>query len=511
MAQPSEALPNMTKTEATQKQAPSYRLARRFALAGLAVIALAAALIAHLQLSLFETQLRTVSGEDHRHFSRAIANDLWEFAEPLARINAPSPGSAAYRRLDTEVRRTLADTQIVRVKLIRPDGTVIYSTDSSELGQNNPHNFARTGALQDEANSEFVFRQLFKGADRSLRDVWLMSSYIGVPTRAADRPEAVIEFYVDVTKQRAVIRNASLENVSIGVGALILIYMVLLAIVWSAEQVLRTHHRKELALAAAMTRAEAANKAKSEFLANMSHELRTPLNAIIGFSEIMGSEIKGPLGDSSYKGYADDISRSGRHLLSIIDKVLELVRAESGGAMLDVNKTNISFIAKSVGRMMAPEAQAASVQLSVETKTDPLTIVTDGPKVREILLGLVSNGIKFTPKGGNVVVRVAQDIDTGGVVLTVTDSGVGMSAEDVPLAEAPFGHVENVLSKTRGGVGLGLPFTRKLAELLGGSLEIVSAPNKGTTVTVKLPSMTKPLRLSDETAHAVTPGNQTIH
>jgi signal transduction histidine kinase len=501
----------MTNAAAKPQRAPSYHLARRFALAGLAVIALAAALIGYIQLSLFEGQLRAVSREDHIHFSRAIANDLWEYAEPLARARTASPGSTAHRRLDAEVRRTLVDTQIVKVKLIGADGTVIYSTDAAEIGGRYPENSGAFTALKNGTSSEFVFRESFNGAARMLRDVWLMSSYIRVPADTAGRPEAVIEFYADVTKQRAVIRNASLENVSVVIGALILIYMVLLAIVWSAEQVLRAHHRKELSLAAAMTRAEAANKAKSEILANMSHELRTPLNAIIGFSEIMGSEIKGPLGDSSYKGYADDISRSGRHLLGIIDKVLELVRAESGATMLDINKTNVSFIAKSVGRMMAQEALAASVQLSVETEADPLALVTDGPKVREILLGLVSNGIKFTPKGGNVVVRVARDSDTGGVILTVTDSGVGMRAEDVPLAVTPFGHVENVLSKTRGGVGLGLPFTRKLAELLGGSIEIVSAPNKGTTVTVKLPSMTKPLRLSDDTTHAHAPGNQTIH
>jgi two-component system cell cycle sensor histidine kinase PleC len=227
----------------------------------------------------------------------------------------------------------------------------------------------------------------------------------------------------------------------------------------------------------------------------MSHELRTPLNAIIGFAEIMGGEIKGPLGDPSYKSYAKDIGKSGRHLLSIIDRALDLVRAETGAILLDVGPTNVNFVCKSVGRMLSGEAENAGHNLSVTTSEDPLTINTDAGKLRDILVGLVSNSIKFTPEGGNITIKI--DRAGTGARISVIDDGIGISAEDMPTAATPFGHVENVYSKKRGGIGLGLPMARKLTELLDGSFEVASGAGGDSVVTLTLPDRPSSLPAND--------------
>jgi two-component system cell cycle sensor histidine kinase PleC len=289
-----------------------------------------------------------------------------------------------------------------------------------------------------------------------------------------------------------------MENIAISIAMLLLVYTLLLVIVYQAVCLVRNEHRRTLALASAMAQAEAANQSKTAFLANMSHKLRTPLNAIIGFAEIMGSEIKGPLGDKSYKGYVQDISKSGRHLLGIIDRVLDLVRAETGAVLLDVRTANIVFVCESIARMLSAEAENSGLDLSVTATEDPLVIDTDAGKLRDILTGLVSNSIKFTPSGGHVSIRIERK--GTGARISVIDDGIGISAEDMPTAAAPFGHLENVYAKTHGGVGLGLPLARKLTELLDGSFEVSPNPKGGTIVSISLPS--RPCGIPANDAHA---------
>jgi two-component system cell cycle sensor histidine kinase PleC len=222
----------------------------------------------------------------------------------------------------------------------------------------------------------------------------------------------------------------------------------------------------------------------------------------------MSSELKGPLGDISYKDYVADISKSGRHLLGLIDKVLDLVRAEDGTVLIDIAETNVAFIAKSVARMMATDADGAGVHLSVAIDSDPLTILTDGGKLREILTSLVSNGIKFTQPGGAVTIGVERSGD--GATLTVADNGIGMREEDLPAAIAPFGQIENVYARSRGGVGLGLPFARRLTELLDGTFRITSEPGTGTTIAITLPGRPSNLPAND-IGRPEAPRSQAIH
>ncbi|MEN5146232.1 cache domain-containing sensor histidine kinase [Brevundimonas diminuta] len=248
--------------------------------------------------------------------------------------------------------------------------------------------------------------------------------------------------------------------------------------------------RENLALLArkyevAMTRAEAANQAKSEFLANMSHELRTPLNAINGFSEIMASEMFGPLGDPRYKGYAADIHGSGQHLLSLINDILDMAKIEAGKLTLHYEPMALDILCAEAVRLMRGKAQESHLRLTLDCPED-LHIEADQRGLKQVLLNLISNAVKFTPEGGAVAVRVApRDADT--VRVSVMDTGIGIAAKDLERLARPFEQVEGQHSKSTQGTGLGLALTKSLIELHGGDMTIESEPGRGTIVWFDLP------------------------
>lgn len=231
--------------------------------------------------------------------------------------------------------------------------------------------------------------------------------------------------------------------------------------------------------------AEAANRAKSEFLANMSHELRTPLNAIIGFSEIMAHERLGPI-ETKYRDYSQDILDSGVHLLAIINDILDLSKAEAGRLDVDDEVVSLYDIVESCIRMMSNAADGCGVRLVSEIEPGLPRAMVDRRKFSQVLINLLSNGLKFTPSGGSVSVfaRLAADAS---LEIRVADTGVGMSADDVPRALEPFVQLDSSLARRHEGTGLGLPLARRLMELHGGSLAIASEQGVGTTVTVTLP------------------------
>jgi len=241
----------------------------------------------------------------------------------------------------------------------------------------------------------------------------------------------------------------------------------------------------EEALKRAKEESEAANRAKTEFLANMSHELRTPLNAIIGFSEVMASEQFGPLGNERYGDYVRDIRDSATHLHGIINAILDLARIEEGEMGLEEEQIALDEIVASVGRATADEAESAGVALTIEISDLP-PVRGDPTKLRQVLLNLISNAIKFSEPGGEVHVRGEED-DTG-IVLRVSDNGIGMSGDELDVAKARFGQVnEGSLTKRYGGAGLGLPLSIALVELHGGRVDIDSVKGEGTSVAVTLP------------------------
>ncbi|MCA0368425.1 MAG: PAS domain S-box protein [Proteobacteria bacterium] len=238
----------------------------------------------------------------------------------------------------------------------------------------------------------------------------------------------------------------------------------------------------------AMTRAEAANQAKSEFLANMSHELRTPLNAINGFSEIMAGELFGPLNEK-YKGYAADILKSGQHLLSLINDVLDMAKIEAGKMTLHYEPVSLKEVCEDAVRLMRGKAQEAGLTIAVEAADLP-DIEADHRGVKQVMLNLISNAVKFTPEGGTITLSLTPFDGEAGeprIRVACADTGIGIAPEDLVRLARPFEQVEGQHSKTTQGTGLGLALTKSLIEMHGGQLSMESQPGIGTTVSFDLP------------------------
>ena len=235
----------------------------------------------------------------------------------------------------------------------------------------------------------------------------------------------------------------------------------------------------------AMTRAEAANQAKSEFLANMSHELRTPLNAINGFSEIMAGEMFGPLGDARYKGYAADILKSGQHLLSLINDILDMAKIEAGKMTLHYEKVSLREVCEDAIRLMRGKAEDSGLVLVLEAQDLP-DIDADQRGMKQVMLNLISNAVKFTPEGGSITVSIAKH-GPGRQRVAVADTGIGIAAEDLGRLARPFEQVEGQHSKTTQGTGLGLALTKSLIEMHRGVMALDSEPGAGTVVSFDVP------------------------
>ena len=232
--------------------------------------------------------------------------------------------------------------------------------------------------------------------------------------------------------------------------------------------------------------AEAASVAKSTFFANMSHELRTPLNAIIGFSEILAGQMVGRLCSEAHVQYARDIWQSGSHLLAIINSVLDLSKSQAGMLQLVCDEVDLGELIESSLKIMREECTRADLSLTVQLPEAPVQLWADGAKLKQVLLHLLSNAVKFTDPGGMIAVR-AEAARDGSATIQIIDNGIGMSAEEIPVAFAAFGQVDSQLARRYEGTGLGLPLSKALVELHGGMIAIDSTPGKGTTVTVTVP------------------------
>ena len=238
----------------------------------------------------------------------------------------------------------------------------------------------------------------------------------------------------------------------------------------------------------ALIRAESANKAKTSFLATMSHELRTPLNAIIGFSDLIKSEVHGPIDRDKYREYITDINESGRHLLSLINDVLDLSRIESGKYDLEIVPTFIGDVWEPVARMTISAATEKNVTVFPPDANSPLSFMGDRRAVVQILTNLIGNAIKFTPSGGSVTITTEQKDALRESAIVVCDSGIGIPHDMLADVVKPFVQVESAFSREHGGTGLGLSICQSLTLAMGGHLDIESEHGKGTTVRVWLPS-----------------------
>ena len=289
---------------------------------------------------------------------------------------------------------------------------------------------------------------------------------------------------------------ASLSGIGVVSALFTCIYVAMMSLYYagivSAQQLqlereVESHRLTEAKLRRAKEDAERADRAKSAFLANTSHELRTPLNAIIGFSEVIRSETFGPVDNPRYLEYLKDIYDSGSHLLRIINDILDLSKIEAGKATLDKEeRVELAPAIEAAARMVQPQADAERIAITLDFDRALPAVSGSGRMLQQVFINLLTNAVKFTPPGGTVTVRAAPH-GAADVAITISDTGIGMSEEEIELALTAFGQVDSRLTRRYDGTGLGLPLAKAIVELHRGRLEIVSHPGRGTTITVALP------------------------
>jgi PAS domain S-box-containing protein len=289
------------------------------------------------------------------------------------------------------------------------------------------------------------------------------------------------------TRHEWCIRNAQNQNIDVLVTMAPLHLHSDRALVVHTLVDISEHKHLEESLRMAKEHADSANRAKSAFLAGMSHELRTPLNAILGFSELMQTETFGPLGHEKYAEYMKDIHFAASHLLEIINDVLDMSKIEAGKFELLEQSIDLASLLQSVMRVMAERAEMAGVIVTTTIEEGLTTLYADKRNLRQMLFNLVSNAVKFSSFGSEVCMAAEIDPETKDIILCVKDQGPGISEKDISRMMEPFNQGQVGINDGT-GTGLGLPLTRSMAELHGGTLKLDSVAGKGTTATIILPS-----------------------
>lgn len=299
--------------------------------------------------------------------------------------------------------------------------------------------------------------------------------------------DIVIRFVVDITSYWERIKYFEQRVGLTLIAVFVIFFIVVLVNTHQAQKIIDQQQANNKLLEEAKIKAESESSAKTEFLANVSHELRTPLNAIIGFSEIIISEAYGKLDHPQYSEYVADINNSGKHLLSVINDILDFSKASADKLKVESIAVDVTKVASSSIRFVKPRADEANVKLIEKLPREHIVINADPKRLKQALLNLLSNSVKFTPENGSVTIELIKDVKEKLVYLKVVDTGIGMAEKDIPKALATFGQVDNKLSRKYEGTGLGLPLTKKLVSLMGGKFEISSKSGVGTTVTLIFP------------------------
>ena len=475
-------------------------LSWQFLMLGGVAILMAAAALAYGFDRVSQTYLKSSTETSARAINQVFINRIYpRIADFIPAANTLTPDEIRRHPftavLRDDVRALVRDTGIQKVKLFDRAGFTVFSTNPDDIGRRHDSSAGFRVARTGRTASEIVRADIFAGVTGALRDRVLLGVYL--PIRSGGKTVGVVEHYVDVTTSFAgrFARPSAVSAVLLIVGVLLVVFAFQLWMVRRAEIKMDRQYRHNNALERGIERAMAANKAKTEFLANMSHELRTPLNAIIGFSELIHTEKMGPVGSPRYREYAQDINSSGQHLLHVINEILDISKVESGTMVTRMQEIDIVATVGQVLHIVKNGGAADGIKLVMSHPDYMPAFVSDEGKIQQILLNILSNSVKFTPEGGEVSVELAITSDTKWLVISVTDTGIGIREEDVPTALSPFGQIDSPMARRHQGTGLGLPLSVRLTELLGGKFSLESRLQTGTKVSIRLP-----LKSPDKTA-----------
>jgi len=470
-------------------------MTRLFALASLPVMVLAAGLLFLAYRQAMETIIVTTTENVAASIAQIFTNELWpRYSAFLVEADTLSPDHirqhATTRLILDDIRALTVQTDVVKIKLYTPSGKTVFSTDPSQIGGDYSRDEHFLQAMTGENASQFSARARFDAIDGPRSDLWVLGTYVPIRDHADGRRiVGIMEVYTDITPAVSeFLYGKPMLFVAVLIPlALLATFLFQTAVVSVTERRLMRENTLRLTLVQRLATMETANQAKSTFLANMSHELRTPLNAIIGFADVISEQLLGPRAEARYREYAGDIGNAGRHLSAIIEDVLDLAKVEAGRMPVRPERVDPGAIVDEALNLLRASADDAGVSLDCAIPSNLPVMRTDGVKLRQVILNIVSNAIKNTQTGGHVRLTVTAEPDGNAVAFEIKDDGVGMTAEELTTALEMFGQVEHSNTKRSQGTGLGLPLSKRFVELIGGSFAIESNPGIGTAVKLYIP------------------------
>ena len=459
-----------------------YKLLRNFTITAVVAFSITGAVgyFVHRQLDI--AQNLQVGETNNKSLVAVLENILSHVYEPLL-LGGIDPGQRPRYLdiLDREVKRYIDGTDIKQLKIWDRDGALLYSTTPTiDEGHDMMSQNVRRG-LNGEIVSEWVSGRRSGREGHPAADV--LETY--VPLRFGEDPEiiGVLELYYDTTAAITTLERESLGLALINGATLTVLFIVLFIIVRHADGVIRRQgdesRRLLRQLRDAKDQAEAGARAKSEFLANMSHEIRTPMNAVIGYTDLLQ---RTDLNDKQKK-YIDTITESGNMLLALIDDILSLSKLESGKLNVEEDRFDVREVVDGVVAVLANEAARKSLEIGTQYDLKHTTVSGDADRLRQVLVSLVGNAIKFTDTG-RITIKVGHsESDDSRVTMLfhVIDTGIGLSQEDQKKLFKPFGQLDSSSIRMHGGTGLGLVIAKRLVEAMNGEMGVSSELGKGST------------------------------
>lgn len=384
--------------------------------------------------------------------------------------------------LEEPLSELVTGTNVVKVKLFGLDGLTLFSSEAGQAGDVNPENYKGiANARAGEFTAYVRHYEQFPSMDGSvLRDRYVLSSYMPLRNTTSREIEAVIEIYTDITNVYDQIHLSQYKFAMVLSSVFALVGFVLFIIVRYLERMVQNN----IELAVARDSEKDANKAKSRFLANMSHELRTPLNAIIGYSELLAEDCH----SDGNQAAANDLSKirtAARHLLNLINEILDLSKIEAGQVQLFVEDVTIGNLLDEVATVIKPLVAERNNRLTVECPVRAESVHTDVVKLRQILFNLLSNAAKFTQNG---LINLNIELHGHWLILAISDTGIGMTPEQQKNLFKPFVQADGSTTRKYGGTGLGLAISKQYCEMMGGTINVSSKTGEGTKFTVCIPA-----------------------